>query len=130
VRCGHACPTGAIRPLGPDEKGWTREGQGIRIGTAFFDWGRCLPWAMSTPCIVCQEVCPTSPKAIWLEPVEVVRRDGAKVRVQRPHLDPTLCVGCGLCEAKCPVSDLAAVRVTRVGETRDPRSSLTLRGQA
>ena len=35
----------------------------ITIGTAFFDRGRCLPWAMETPCVVCEEVCPVSPKA-------------------------------------------------------------------
>lgn len=125
--CGYVCPTGAIRPLLPEEKGWTRpEAEGIRIGTAFFDLGRCLPWGPAIPCIVCQEVCPTSPKAIWLEPVEVPARDGRLVRLQRPHMDPARCVGCGLCEAKCPVSDLAAVRVTRVGESRARESSLTL----
>ena len=125
--CGRVCPTGAIRPLTPEEKGWTRpEAEGIRIGTAFFDLGRCLPWGPAIPCIVCQEVCPTSPKAIWLEPVEVPGRDGRPVRLQRPHMDPARCVGCGLCEAKCPVSDLAAVRVTRVGESRARQSSLTL----
>jgi len=126
--CGHVCPTGAIHPLGPDEKAWTRpEAEGIRIGTAFFDLGRCLPWGANIPCIVCQEVCPTSPKAIWLEPVEVAGRDGSLVKLQRPHMDPSRCVGCGLCEAKCPVSDLAAVRVTRVGESRSRGSSFTLR---
>ena len=125
--CGRVCPTGAIRPLGPDEKGWTRSGSQIRIGTAFFDQGRCLPWAMAIPCIVCQEVCPTSPKAIWLEEGSITRRDGTVVRLQKPHIDPALCVGCGLCEAKCPVTDLAAVRVTRIGESRDPASSFTLR---
>jgi MauM/NapG family ferredoxin protein len=128
--CGAVCPTGAIRPLGPDEKGWTREGPAIRIGTAFFDRGRCLPWGMATPCIVCQEVCPTSPKAIWLEEASVRRRDGSTVRLQQPYMDPARCVGCGLCEAKCPVSDVAAVRVTRVGESRDPESSFTLRESA
>ena len=35
------------------------------MGTAFYDLGRCLPHAMDTPCIVCEEICPTSPKAIW-----------------------------------------------------------------
>jgi len=126
--CGRVCPTGAIRPLAPDEKGWTRpEAEAVRIGTAFFDLGRCLPWGANIPCIVCQEVCPTSPKAIWLEEVEVAGRDGAGVKLQRPHMDPSRCVGCGLCEAKCPVNDLAAVRVTRVGESRSRGSSFTLR---
>ena len=37
----------------------------IRVGTAFVDRGRCLPWAMDRPCIVCQENCPISPKAIF-----------------------------------------------------------------
>ena len=45
----------------------------VRIGTAFVDRGRCLPWATGRPCIVCEEVCPVSPKAITtrtvLEPV-------------------------------------------------------------
>jgi formate hydrogenlyase subunit 6/NADH:ubiquinone oxidoreductase subunit I len=128
VRCGQVCPSGAIRALTVEEKGWLHGGTGIRIGTAFFDYGRCLPWAMATPCIVCEEVCPTSPKAIWLESVEVARRDGSKLLVKRPHVEPARCVGCGLCEAKCPVNDLAAIRVTRVGESRDSGSAFTLEG--
>ena len=67
IACGHVCPTAAIRPIDLQE----RTGQGrfastgpLRIGTAFIDRGRCLPWAMNTPCIVCQENCPVSPKAI------------------------------------------------------------------
>jgi polyferredoxin len=67
--CGHACPTAAIRPLTLDEKhgtGTFRDRGPIRCGTAFVDRGRCLPWAMNRPCIVCQENCPVSPKAITL----------------------------------------------------------------
>jgi polyferredoxin len=67
VACGHVCPTAAIRPLSLDERRgrgtWAEKGP-IRIGTAFVDRGRCLPWAMDRPCIVCQENCPVSPKAI------------------------------------------------------------------
>ena len=99
----------------------------MKIGTAFLEWGRCLPWAMATPCVVCEEVCPTSPKAVWLEPADAVRADGRVVRVQRPRLDPDLCIGCGLCEAKCPVASPAAIRITRAGESRDTRGGFTLR---
>ncbi|BAH76249.1 4Fe-4S binding protein [Solidesulfovibrio magneticus] len=72
IACGQVCPTAAIRPLGLQEK----LGQGdyaaagpIRLGTAFVDRTRCLPWAMGRPCIVCQEVCPVSPKAIFVREV-------------------------------------------------------------
>ncbi len=67
VACGQVCPTAAIRPFSLEEK----LGRGdfaaigpLRLGTAFVDRTRCLPWAMGRPCIVCQEVCPVSPKAI------------------------------------------------------------------
>jgi ferredoxin len=91
VACGHVCPTSAIRPLALDEKlgrgEWADRGP-IRIGTAFVDRGRCLPWAMGRPCIVCQENCPVSPKAIRVtedyepvtaEPFTVRRAAGAVV---------------------------------------------------
>ena len=68
IACGNLCPTAAIRPIALDErlgKGeFTSQGP-IRIGMAFVDRGRCLPWAMDRPCIVCQENCPVSPKAIF-----------------------------------------------------------------
>lgn len=67
IACGHLCPTAAIRPLRLEERLGTAEfaGRGpLRIGCAFVDRGRCLPWAMGRPCIVCQENCPVSPKAI------------------------------------------------------------------
>jgi len=67
IACGHLCPTAAIRPIRLDERlGRNRFADlgPIKIGTAFMDRGRCLPWAMDRPCIVCQENCPVSPKAI------------------------------------------------------------------
>jgi ferredoxin len=77
--CGHICPTAAIRPITWDERHGTGDfaGKGpIKIGTAFVDRGRCLPWAMERPCIVCQENCPVSPKAIYTTEEYQTVRDG------------------------------------------------------
>jgi ferredoxin len=120
TRCGEVCPTEALAILTPEMKQTVDLPADVKIGTAFLDRGRCLPWAMATPCIVCEEMCPTSPKAIWFETVEVRARDGRSVTVQQPHIDPELCTGCGLCENRCPVGEEAAIRVFSVGESRDP----------
>ena len=67
IACGNLCPTAAIRPITLDERMGRNQyaaAGAIKIGTAFIDRGRCLPWAMGRPCIVCQENCPVSPKAI------------------------------------------------------------------
>ncbi|MBN1626822.1 MAG: 4Fe-4S binding protein [Deltaproteobacteria bacterium] len=75
--CGHVCPTSAIRPITLSEKIGTDEFSEkgpIRIGSAYIDRSRCLPWAMNRPCIVCQENCPVTPKAIYVtERFETVR---------------------------------------------------------
>ena len=82
IACGQVCPTAAIRPLSLEEKLGTGDfaDQGPnRIGTAFVDRGRCLPWAMDRPCLVCQECCPVSPKAIFVRPTFETIRDGQAV---------------------------------------------------
>jgi polyferredoxin len=127
--CSEVCPTGAIQKISVERKlglgAWSAEGP-IRLGTAFFDRGRCLPWAMETPCVVCEEVCPVSPKAIGTYDEEFVRWDGTKVTLNKPYVRPELCIGCGICERECPVVDSAAVYVTAVGETRSEDRSLLL----
>ena len=127
VLCGQVCPTGAIRDISVEEKiGKKPYKKPIKIGTAFFDRGRCLPWAMNRTCIVCEEVCPTSPKAIWFRTEEVVTREGKVKKIKRPYLDPDLCIGCGICENKCPVIDKPAIRVSSVGETRSKTNQMIL----
>ena len=77
--CGQVCPTSAIRPITLSEKlgtGDFTDAGPIRIGTAFFDRDRCLPWAMDKPCIVCEENCPVSPKAIYTQECFNTIRDG------------------------------------------------------
>jgi ferredoxin len=42
---------------------------------------------------------------------------------------PDLCIGCGICEAECPVQDQPAVYVTAVGESRSDNRKLLLRSR-
>ena len=100
IACSHICPSAAIRPISLDEKlgkGDFAEAGPIRLGTAFVDRGRCLPWAMDRPCIVCQENCPVSPKAIFTrEYFSTVRRgkfrlfniDGQRLELMDGSLEP------------------------------------------
>jgi ferredoxin len=77
--CGHICPTAAIRSISLEEKlghGSFEQYGPIRLGTAFVDRTRCLPWAMDKPCIVCQENCPVSPKAIFVKETFTTIRNG------------------------------------------------------
>ncbi len=127
--CSQVCPTGAIREISIAEKLGVGpfEGKGpVKTGTAFYNQGRCLPWAMDVSCVVCEEVCPVSPKAIFTRNVEVTDRWGATLELKRPYIDAVKCIGCGICEHECPVKDDPAVYVTAIGESRDKNRSLLL----
>lgn len=118
--CGQVCPTGAIKRLELSDKAK------VKIGLAMIDKGRCLPHAHATPCIVCEEVCPTPKKAIWFDTLKVKNRNGTEVTVQQPRVDLELCVGCGICEAKCPVASRPAIYVTSVGESRSKTNQVLM----
>ncbi len=150
VLCGQVCPTGAIWELTEAQKvgrpapaaaasgeasdrgasDATAKGRDavapVKIGTAFYDLGRCLPWSMASDCIVCEEWCPTSPKAIYLLDADVVDAGGRTRTVRRPQVDPARCTGCGACEYACPVKDRPAVYVTSVGESRSRTNQFIL----
>jgi polyferredoxin/formate hydrogenlyase subunit 6/NADH:ubiquinone oxidoreductase subunit I len=118
--CGQVCPTGAIQKLTLEEKAR------VKIGLAMIDVGRCLPFAHATSCIVCEEVCPTPKKAIWFENTQVKNRAGQSLTVKQPHVDLELCIGCGICETKCPVLGQPAIAVTNLGESRSKDNQLLL----
>ena len=103
--CGQVCPSGAIPPLTLEQK------RQAVIGTAIVNRNRCLPWASATPCIVCEEMCPTPEKSIRLEEVSVTNTAGEIVPLQRPYVLRELCIGCGICENHCPVEGDAAIQV-------------------
>ena len=71
---------------------------------------------------------PVSPKAIFSREVTITKRDGNPITLRRPYVDPALCIGCGICEHECPVTDEAAIRVTAIGETRSRDRRLLMDG--
>ncbi|MBU2547757.1 MAG: 4Fe-4S dicluster domain-containing protein [Proteobacteria bacterium] len=120
--CSSVCPTGAIRLITGKEKIETP----LAIGSAFIDRGRCLPWSGQGPCIVCEEVCPTSPKAIYFVPYETRIDRDRQVTLKAPQVNLGRCIGCGICSNKCPVEGRPAVYVNSVGETRSRTNRILL----
>ena len=41
-----------------------------------------------------------------------------------PVVDLDLCIGCGICETQCPVSDDPAIYCTSLGESRSLKTSV------
>jgi ferredoxin len=112
IMCTEVCPTDAIHVLDVEtKKKWV-------IGIAYIDRDRCLPWYKNENCLVCQEHCPTSPKAIELKEEKVLHFDGSERLVKRPYMIEDLCIGCGICETKCPVAGKSAIIVTPQNEQR------------
>jgi len=103
--CGQVCPVQAIPPLSLDEK------RVQVIGKAYIDQNRCIAWSDHRDCIVCEEMCPVSNKAIKLDLTDFKQEDGSIVTVKLPHVYRERCIGCGICEYKCPVIGESAIRV-------------------
>jgi Pyruvate/2-oxoacid:ferredoxin oxidoreductase delta subunit len=118
--CTQVCPTGAIKKLTIEAK------NKVKMGSAWVNKSRCIPYVLGKPCIVCEEHCPVSPKAIKLVEVETKLPDGSVAVQKGPVIDLDLCTGCGICENKCPIVDDPAIFVTSVGETRSTKNRLLL----
>ena len=103
--CGQICPVQAIPPLSLEEK------QLQVIGKAYIDENRCIAWSDHRDCIVCEEMCPLPEKAIQLEETNVWSVDNSVVKIKLPHVLRDRCIGCGICEYKCPLNGEAAIRV-------------------
>lgn len=100
--CGQICPVQAIPPLFLDQKRLTK------IGSAYINQDLCIAWTGEGDCIVCEEMCPLPEKAITL-----LRHGNGKqeTKTQVPVVNRKLCIGCGICETKCPVIGEAAIQV-------------------
>ena len=104
--CAQVCPTGAIPRVPAAQKAK------FVLGKAAFDRTRCLPWAKNEECLCCEEHCPVGEKAIQFETVKVIV-NGKETDLQRPYVLHERCIGCGICENKCPVDGEAAIHVYR-----------------
>jgi polyferredoxin len=103
--CGQVCPVQAIPALNLDVK------RQQVIGKAYIDQNRCIAWADHLECLVCEEMCPLPDKAIKLQMAQAATADGEVVSVKLPNVNRDRCIGCGVCEYKCPVNGEAAIRV-------------------
>ncbi len=103
--CGRACPTGAIRNLSLEEKSYAK------MGTAAVDRSRCLAWERDKHCLVCDEACP-------YDAINAVKDPTGMGQALRPSVNAEACVGCGACEARCPLEGPAAIQVFSIGEER------------
>jgi len=80
-------------------------------GKAEIDENRCIHGHRTSTCIVCQEVCPLTEKAIAADDMTVTNDEGLEIVVRRPVVVRSRCIGCGLCEHWCPVKGEVAIRV-------------------
>lgn len=98
--CGDVCPTGAILSLTLEEKHHTQMGQ------VNFIIENCIVYYDETSCGACSEHCPT--QAVSMVPY--------KDTLTIPHIDPSICVGCGGCEYVCPAIPFKAIFVEGLKE--------------
>ena len=110
--CALVCPTQAILPLSLDQKKQTP------IGLAYFDKNLCIPFVQNKDCIVCEEHCPTPDKAIKFESKTVLLPDGSQKTVKYPYVIRELCIGCGICEEKCPLIGAPGIFVNTDNQVR------------
>ncbi|MDD2889744.1 MAG: 4Fe-4S dicluster domain-containing protein [bacterium] len=103
--CGKICPTSAIRNLSQEEKTYAK------IGTAVIDEKRCIAWAEQKTCLICDEACPYNA-------IDSVARTIDNISLLRPTVRKDICMGCGICESRCPVKGDSAIQIFSIGEER------------
>lgn len=116
--CSEVCPNGAIDILGmarkrnveiPESKAeraelMRKEKNYAQIGRVVFVKENCVVPVDGTFCGACDEHCPT--KAVSMVPYGDPEK-GLTI----PHIDQSICIGCGGCESICPARPHKAIYV-------------------
>ena len=100
ILCGQVCPTQAIKKMTVEKKMKTK------IGVAKIQKDTCISWRDGLECLVCEEHCPIPSKAVKVKK-EMINGEFVKV----PYIDENLCIGCSICQNKCPVDEKKGIIV-------------------
>jgi len=95
TRCADVCPTGAILPIGKEEK------TAIQTGHAVWIRENCVVETDGVSCGNCARHCPSG---------AILMVDNGKGGLI-PAVDTEKCIGCGHCEYVCPARPFAAIYV-------------------
>jgi ferredoxin len=104
--CADVCPTGAIKPIVPEQKSSTK------IGTAVWVADNCIANKDGVRCNNCERHCPNG--AIKM----IRKKDGDKDAPRIPMIDAERCLGCGACEYVCPARPFSAIFVEGIESHR------------
>lgn len=94
TRCSQVCPSGAIRPISPNEK------TSISIGFAVTVLENCVAYRDGVNCGTCARHCPAGA-------IRMVEKGSVRI----PSVDENRCLGCGACEYYCPSRPFSAIYV-------------------
>ena len=103
TKCSHVCPTGAIKPITPEEK------SAISVGHAVTVAKNCL-LAQGVECNACSRHCPAAAISIVSD---------ASTGHSRVAVNESRCIGCGACEYVCPARPFPAIYVEGYEEHRE-----------
>jgi ferredoxin len=93
--CSEICPTSAIQRLTIEQKHLTQTGQ------VHFIIDNCIVYTDENSCGACSEHCPTQAVSM------ISYKNGLTI----PHIETSICVGCGGCEYVCPAKPYKAIYV-------------------
>lgn len=100
LRCGEACPTGAIKTIVNDKEVLANVPDEIKMGVSVLNRDICLAWQYDS-CGECYYNCPLKDKAMKDRPGGMEVSGPAGIR---PYVDNKHCIGCGMCNYVCPVN--------------------------